>query len=173
MPGDRMIGEQPHGLGISAGGEILERADADMAGRDAGQHRAGQHGFAPHVLSRRHRGQGARRGHAKRRHRLADDVFAQHRPKRGAAIAAARERRPSGALELDVEARAVGGDDLAQQDGAPVAELRHEMAELVAGIGGGERRRAVGHQIAGETWTVSGLARAPGIKARDVRPAPR
>ena len=30
-------------------------------------------------------------------------------------------------------------DHLAQQDGAAIAELRHELAELVAGIGGGDR----------------------------------
>ena len=48
----------------------------------------------------------------------------------------------SGALELDVAPLSVLADDLAQQDGATVAELRDEAAELVAGVGERERLRA-------------------------------
>ena len=97
-------------------------------------------------------GERARGRNAQRRHRLADDVFAQHRTQRGAAIAAAREWRRARALELDVAADAVGVDDLAEQDGAAVAELRHEMAELVAGIGHRDRVGAVGDALAGEDF---------------------
>ena len=60
----------------------------------------------------------------------------------------ARERRGAGALELDVAAHAVGIDDLAEKNGPAVAELRHEMAELVAGIGHGEGLAELGHPVA-------------------------
>ncbi len=43
-------------------------------------------------------------------------------------------------------------DDLAEQDGAAVAELRHEMAELVAGIGHRDRVGAVGEALSGEDF---------------------
>ena len=55
-----------------------------------------------------------------------------------------------GALELDVAADAVRVDDFAEQDGAAVAELRHEMPELVAGIGHRDRVGALGDALAGE-----------------------
>ena len=146
-------------------GEILERADADMAGRDAGQHGARQHASRDGRAPRRHGGQRARGRDAERRHRLADDVFAQDRAQRGAPVAAAREGSPPGALELDVDARAVRADDLAQQDGAAVAELRDEMAELVAGIGERDRGRAVGDAIAGEQLCAFGAGERVGIEA--------
>ena len=44
---------------------------------------------------------------AERVHRLADQHLAQHRPDRGLAVAAARERRPARALEGDVATPAV------------------------------------------------------------------
>jgi hypothetical protein len=44
--------------------------------------------------------------------RLADQIFAQHRADRGAAIAIAREMRRAGALQLDVAAAAVAIDHL-------------------------------------------------------------
>jgi len=56
---------------------------------------------------------------AERVHRLGDDIFAQHRAERGAAVALARERRPARAFELDVAPRAAAVDDLAEQDRAP------------------------------------------------------
>ncbi len=89
-------------------------------------------------------------GMPKRRHRLADDVFAQHRTERRAAVAPARKRRRARALELDVAADAVGVDHLAEQDGAAVAQLRHEMTELVAGIGHRDRVGAIGDALAGQ-----------------------
>ena len=91
-------------------------------------------------------------GMPKRKHRLADDVFAQDRPERGAAVAPARERRGPASLELDVAADAVLVDDFAEQDGPAVAELGHEMAELVAGIGHRDRVGAVGEALSGEDF---------------------
>ena len=152
VPGDDVVGEQAHAVGVAARGEELEGADADVARGHARQHRAGQHGLAHHGLAGRDGGERARGGDAERGHRLADDVFAQHGPERGAAVAAARERGRARALELDVAADAVAVDDLAEQDGAAVAELRHEVAELVAGIGHGDRLGAIGEALSGEDF---------------------
>ena len=152
VPGDDVIGQPPHALGIAARREILERADADVAGGDAGEHGPGQRRLAHHALAGHDGGERSRGRNAQCRHRLADDVFAQHRTERGAAVAPARKRRRAGALELDVAADAVGVDHLAEQDGAAVAELRHEMTELVAGIGHRDRVRAVGNALAGEDF---------------------
>ena len=149
---DDMVGELSHALGVAARGEELEGADADMARRDARQHRAGQHGLALHALARRHRGERACGGDAQRKHRLADDVFAQHRSERGAAVAPSREWRGTRALELDVAADAVLVDDFAEQDGPAVAELGDEMAELVAGIGHRDRVGAVRQALSGEDF---------------------
>ena len=145
-----MIGQPPHALGVAACREILEGADADMARCNAGEHGAGQRRLAHHAFAGDHGGERARGGNAERRHRLADDVFAQYRAERRTAVAAARKRRRARPLELDVAADAVGVDHLAEQDGAAVAELRHEMSELVAGIGHRDRIRPVGDALAGQ-----------------------
>ncbi|MHC2692970.1 hypothetical protein ACVME9_005461 [Bradyrhizobium liaoningense] len=147
-----MVGEPAHRLGVAADGEELEGADADMAGGDAGQHRAGQRGLANDVLAGDDGGERARGRDAQRVHRFADDVLAQDRTQRGAAVATAGERGGARALELDVAADAALVDDLAEQDGAAVAELGHEMPELVAGIGhrdgiGSGRNRLAGQDL--------------------------
>ena len=74
----------------------------------------------------------------------------------GPPVPAPRERRWPGALELDVAADAVLVDDLAEQDGAAVTELGHEMAELVPGIGHGDRLGALGQAFAGEDFGALG-----------------
>ena len=152
VPGDDVVGELAHAVGVAARGEELEGADADVACGHAREHGAGQHGLALNALAGGHRGERAGGRDAQGEHRLADDVFAQHRPERGAAVAPARERRRAGSLELDVAADAVLVDDLAEQDGAAVAELGHEMAELVAGIGHRDRVGAVGEALSGEDF---------------------
>ena len=43
-------------------------------------------------------------------------------------------------------------DDFAEQDGAAIAELGHEMAELMPGIGHGDRIGAVGEALSGENF---------------------
>src|SRR3546814_15656318 len=48
-------------------------------------------------------------------------------------------------LELEIEARAVGRDDFAEQQCATITQLRREMTELVPGIGERERIGAFGH----------------------------
>ncbi len=121
-----------------------------MARGHTRQHRAGQRGFAHHELAGDGGGKRAGGGNAERGHGLADHIFAQHRSERRTAIAAAGEGCRARALELDVAADPVFVDDLAEQDGTAVAELGHEMAELVAGIGHRDRIGAAGQGLAGE-----------------------
>ena len=88
-------------------------------------------------------------------HRLADDVFPEHRSERGAPVAAAGEPRLPGSFELDVQAIAGWRDLFAKQDRSAVAEGR-EVAELVAGVRLRDRSRAIGHGIAGENGSAVG-----------------
>ena len=76
-------------------------------GGDAGEHGAGQQRLARDLLAGRDDGERPRGRDAERVHRLADHVLAQHRPDRGLAVAAARERRAAGALEVQVAPAAV------------------------------------------------------------------
>ena len=137
-------------------GEELEGADANVARRDAGENGTRQHGLAHHAFAGHHRGERTRGGDAEPEHGFAHDVFAQDRSERGATVAAAGERGRAGTLELDVAADAVPVDDLAEQNGAAVAELRHEMAELVAGIGHGDGVGAFRQAFSGEDFGALG-----------------
>ena len=147
---ERVRGERHQRLAVAARGEELERADAEVARGDAREDRAGQRLLAHDELPGRRDGERARGRDAQRRHRLADEVLAQHRAERGASVAAARERRASGALELDVASPPVVADDLAEQDRAPVAELRDEPAELMPGVRERDRLRACRDLVADE-----------------------
>ena len=165
MTGDRVLGELAHALGIAARGEELERADADVARRDARQHRAGQHRLAQHRLAGGDDRERARGRDAERMHRLADEDLAQHRPDRRLAVAAARERRPARALERDVAAQAGAVDHFAEQDRAAVAELRREAAELMPGVGLRDRLGAFGHLVAGEDIGAGGAGQRRDVEA--------
>jgi hypothetical protein len=50
---------------------------------------------------------------------------------------------------LDVVALAVAGDELSEEIGAAVAELRDEVAELVSGVGDGEGLGTFGDAVTG------------------------
>jgi hypothetical protein len=115
---------------------------------------------APHRLAGGRHRQRARGRDAQRVHGLADQHLAQHRAERRLAVAAARERRAARALEGDVAPPALAVDHLAQQQRPAVAQLRREAAELVAGVGLGDRRRRLGQCVAAEqrgalTWNCS------------------
>ena len=150
MPRDDVISEAPDRIQIPARREELEGADTDVARRDAGQYRAGQRRLAPNRLAGRHSGECSGRRNPERRHRLADDVFAQDRPERRASVALPGKRRWARPLELDVAAHAVAIDHLAEKNGTSVTELRYESPELVAGISHGERLASLGHPVARE-----------------------
>ena len=169
MPRDGVVSEPLDAVGIAASREVLERADANMARGDARQHGAGQDGFAHDVFAGDGGSERPCGRNSERRHRLADDVFAQNRPQRRPAVAAAGKWCRAGALKLDIAADAVGIDDLAEQDSAAIAELRHEMAELVAGIGHGDRLGPVGQALPGEDFGALRALQQVGIEPQPDR----
>ena len=57
VTGDRVVCETPNERRIVVRGCVLERPDAQMARRDSGEHRAGQHGVARDLLAGRHHSQ--------------------------------------------------------------------------------------------------------------------
>ena len=146
------------------GGRPLHRADANVARGDAGEHGAFAHRLAIDRLACRHHRQAARGRDAERVHRLADDVFPQHRTERGTAVAAAREPRLSRAFQLDVDALAGGRDLFTEQNGAAVAE-GGEVAELVTGVGLRDRPRAFRQRVAGEDCGAFGLVECRRVEA--------
>jgi hypothetical protein len=64
---------------------------------------------------------------------------------------------------LDVEALAGGGDLLAQEESAAVAEAG-EVAELMAGVGLGDGLGAVGEGVASEEGGVIGVVEGFGVE---------
>jgi anti-anti-sigma factor len=147
---DRIQRELAQAFHVAACCVELERSHADVARRDARQHRTGQHPLAEHVFAGGRNRECARRRNAQRVHRLAHEHLAQHRAHGGLAVAAAREHRSARALERDVAAPSVAVDHFAEEKRATVAELRHEAAELVAGIGLRKRLRSRGDDVARE-----------------------
>ena len=83
-------------------------------------------------------------------HRLADHVLAQHRADRGLAVTAARERRATRALQVQVATAPVDVEHLTEQERPAVAEAGRVPAELVAGVGLRHRRRSVRRGVADE-----------------------
>ena len=139
------------GLDVVACAKVLKRSNANVTCRHAGEHSARQEPFRTHDCFRRcHGRERSSRGHAERGHGFADDVFADHRAESGLAIAAAREWRAPGALQLQIVTCAISVDDFTEQEGTAVAELRHESTELMAGVGLCNRLGAFGHRVARE-----------------------
>jgi hypothetical protein len=131
---DDVIGERAQGVELVAVIEHLEGTEAHMAGRHAQKHCPGFDGFAVDLLVGADDAQGARGRDTQAMHRLAAQVFANGRAQHGAAIAGAREGRLAGTLQLQFPARTAAGHDLAEHDGAAVAELRYVMSELMSGV---------------------------------------
>ena len=150
MPPDGMVRQQPQRLDIVPGSEVLKRAHPDVARGHAGQDGARGIAFPVDGFPRGDRRQRPCRGDTQRRHGLADQVLPQHRSQCRPAIAAAGKRSRPRPFQLDVAPGTVAADDLAQQDGPSIAELGHEIAKLVPGIGQRDRRRAVRHIVASE-----------------------
>jgi hypothetical protein len=164
MPRNDVISEAPDRIQIPARREELEGADTDVAQCDAGQHRAGQRRFAPNRLAGCHSGERSGCRNPERRHRLADDVFAQDGPERRASVAPPGKRRWARPLELDVAAHAVAIDHFAEKNGTAVTELRYESPELVAGISHGERLASLGHPVARENLHTLRCGQLSGIE---------
>src|SRR5690606_3061211 len=108
---------------VRAGSE-LERTNAQVAGSDARQHGAGQRSIAIHHFAGCHGCEGARRGDTQMVHSLAHDVLAEDWTDAGFAVPPSRERRRTRAFEVNVATAPVAIDDLAQQQRAPISQLR-------------------------------------------------
>ncbi len=165
VAGDRVVRQAPHERLTAVGRGVLERPDPDVAGRDAGEHRAGQQPLPRDLLARRDHGERAAGRDPERVHRLAEDVLAQHRPDDRLAVASARERRAAGALEVQVAPVAVRVEDLAEQQRATIAQPRRVRAELMAGVRHRDRRGPVGPRVAGERRDPVGCPQGAGIDA--------
>ena len=150
VAGDGVGGEAAEGVEIATRGEVLEGADAEVSGGDAGEDGAGLRGLTLDVLAGGDGGEGAGGGDAEGSHGLAEEVLAEDGAEGGTAVATAGEGGGAGALELEVVAEAIVGDDLTEEVGAAVTELGDEVAELVAGVGEGDGFGAGGDVVAGE-----------------------
>ena len=111
-----------------------------MARGDPGEHRARQRPLPEHPLAGSDHRERPRAGNAKAVHGLADDVLAQHRAQHGLAVAAPGERGAPGPLQMKVAAAAPGIDHLTEQQRTAVPQARGVHAELMAGVGLGDRR---------------------------------
>jgi len=96
-------------------------------------------------------------------HGLADQHLAQHRPNGGLAVAVTAERRAAGPLEGDIATATLPVDHFADEQGAAIAELGRDSAELVAGTGLSQRFGAFGQRVPAERRRPRG-----GVQRRDV-----
>src|SRR5438445_11269590 len=128
---DHVIGETTHLGLLTAGGEQLEGAHTDVAGSNARQNRAWQRTLAIDGLACEDRGKRPGRRDTERVHRFPDQVFTQHGPECGPAVASAGKGSGTRAFELNVTTTALTVDHLTQEQRPPVAKLGHEAAELV------------------------------------------
>ena len=118
--------------------EVLESSHPDMTRGDTRQHPARLHRLAIDCFSRTDSGQGACRRNTESVHCLAEQILAHYGTERRLPVSAARIGRLAGSLELNIVLPVVDrADHLAEQRSSPVAELRHEIAELVAGVSQG------------------------------------
>ena len=166
VPGDDVVGELPHAIGVAARGEELEGADADVARGHAGEHRAGQHASractrSPVVTAASERVVGMPSA------AIASLTMYSRSTGPSAARPSPRRENGVGPEPLSWMSRRTPSrvDDLAEQDGPAVAELRHEMAELVAGIGHRDRLGAIGDALAGEDFGAFRALQHVGIEA--------
>ena len=161
-----MVGEHSHPLDVPSRREELEGADPDVARGHPDQDPTGQDRLARHRRSGGRRSERAGGGYPERRHRLAHHIFAQHRPQRRLPVSSARIGCPPRALQLDVTPLAGLIDDLAEQDRASIAELRHEIAELVSGIGHRNRLGSVREALASQNLDALGAGEPVWIDAK-------
>ena len=132
---------------LASRGEVLERADADVAARDACEHGAGEWAFPSDYLASRDGGQSSRCGNSQGVHRFAHQILSQHRSNGRFAVAAARERSRAGAFERDVAPPSPTIHHFAQQQSSSIAQLRNKTTELMACVGLSQRITAVKQNV--------------------------
>src|ERR1700722_2154960 len=135
VPCHCVVCQRPNPFRVTPRGEVLERTHAKMAGRDTGQHGTWQSRFAQHPFSGHHGGQRTGGRQTQSRHCFTHNIFTQYRTESRSAVAATRERSWARALQLDVEPYAAGRSNFPDKVSAAVAELWHEIPELVSGVG--------------------------------------
>src|SRR5690606_10956729 len=91
---------------------------------------------------------------------------------RGPSVASARKGRSARAFELQIAAEAVPIDDFAEQHRAAITELRHELAELMAGIRLRKRFGRLRHAITCEHRNPFGPFEPLGVDAELLRERP-
>jgi hypothetical protein len=156
-------------IGAEMCGKELESADPDVAAGDARENRARMPLFPLDTVAGRDRSERTRGRDVHRRHRFGYEIFAQDGSDRGLAVAAPREGRRPRSLELDVEAFAVGRDDLTEEQRAAVAELRRKMPELMPGVGKRKGIGPTGHLLAREQAGELFVARVGNVDAEPRR----
>src|SRR4051794_23972385 len=102
MPGDDVIREELRPFDVAATCEELERADANVTGRDTGQHGARESLLAEDFLACSPGRDSRSRRNPKLLHRLPHEVLPEHRPERCPAVATPRKGRGPGSLELNI-----------------------------------------------------------------------
>ena len=148
VAGDRMVGEPTQEFDVVGGPRVLKTAHPQMAAGDPGEHRPRQFGLPAHhrpvatTASERVLGMPSA---------CIASLTTYSRsigPDRGQAVATAGERGAPGTLQVQVAKRAVGVDELAEQERPPVAQTGGEAAELVPGVGLRHRGGVVRDQVA-------------------------
>ncbi len=82
------------------------------------------------------------------------------------AVAPAGERRRPGALELNIAPGTIPANDLAQQGGASIPELRHETTELMPRIGERNGFRPCRNAVAGQDLHYCRTAQLLGVEPK-------
>ena len=139
---DDVIGQVFDRLDLVAVVEHLERTEAHEARRQPCDQRGGFLILAVDRAVAADDGEGAGGRNAERMHRFGTQKLADARAQHRAAVAAARVGGAAGALQLHFPAFARGILHFAQQDRTAVTQLRHVLAELVAGVERGDRVHA-------------------------------
>ena len=83
-------------------------------------------------------------------HGLADKIFAEHWTEGRPPIALTRKRRKARTLQLNVPASALSIDNLSEEDGTPIPQLRDEVAKLMPSVCHGKGLSGWRNEIAGE-----------------------
>jgi hypothetical protein len=146
---DHVVGQDAQLFLLAAVMPVLEGAEAHERRRHARDDGGGLDGFAHHLLVRTGEHQGARGRNAERGHGFGAQEFADRGAQHGAAVAHARVGRHAGAFQLQLH-RPLRSGQRAQQDGAAVAQLAGPVAELVAGVHGGQRQLRAAARVAAE-----------------------
>ena len=98
-----VVGEGTEGIVVLAGCEVLEGADANVAGGDSGEDPSHDGAFLTvDGLAGGYGGEGSGCRNTEGVHRFADDVFADDGAKGGFAVAATGEVGGAGAFKLDI-----------------------------------------------------------------------